>query len=203
MSKKGGLFVTIEGPNGSGKSTIIDMVANRLAQYGHDILKTKEPTLSLLGDFVRNAEELYRGLILAFLVAADRQFHVEYEILPAVKKGRIVLSDRYIESSLVLQRLDGLEIEDIWSLNSSFLVPDLSIVFVASIETLGQRLERRSGHSHFEKTKSREEELRFYLEAVDFLKEQGFNIWIVENDITPPMQNAEKIAQRIISLIPH
>lgn len=59
MSKKEGLFVTIEGPNGSGKSTIINMTADKLVQCGHDVLKTKEPTLSLLGDFVRSAEKSF------------------------------------------------------------------------------------------------------------------------------------------------
>lgn len=203
MSKKEGLFITIEGPNGSGKSTIINMVADKLVQYGHNVLKTKEPTLSSLGDFVRSAEESYKGLTFAFLVVADRQFHVEYEVIPAVKKGQIVFSDRYIESSLVLQRLDGLKVKSIWSLNKSFPTPDLSIILTASIRTLEQRLAGRNKYSRFEKTKSRKEELSLYLEAAELLRKQGFNIWIVENNTTSPVQNTEAITQKIISLIPH
>ena len=134
------LFVTFEGPNGAGKTTIIKEVAQKLGTLGCSVLRTKEPTSSSLGDFLRNAEELYGKEILACIAAADRYFHIEKEITPALAAGRIVLSDRYVESSLVLQRLDGCSLEFIWSINSQVLVPDLSIILVADPTILGQRL---------------------------------------------------------------
>lgn len=202
MNKQKGLFVTIDGPNGSGKSTIVDAVVEQITKRGYDILKTKEPTASSLGDFIRNAEEQYRGLTLAFLVAADRQFHVESEILPAVANSKIVISDRYIESSLVLQRLDGLTLETVWFLNGNFPIPDLSVILTASHQTLDRRLADRARRSRFENTKSREEELALYLEAAEFLKKRGFNILMIENDTTDLERNAEKITKMILSLIP-
>ncbi len=75
--------------------------------------------------------------------------------MPALQVGKIVFSDRYIESSLVLQRLDGLGIESIWNLNSQACIPDLSMILMASVEILEQRLSQRSSFGRFERTKSR------------------------------------------------
>jgi len=122
--------------------------------------------------------------------------------LPSVANGNIVISDRYIESSFVLQGLDGLSFESIWSLNNSFPVPDLSVIITVSPQTLGRRLLERARHSRFEKTKSRKDELALYLQAAEFLGNRGFNILVVENDTTDLEQNAKKITQMILSLIP-
>lgn len=168
-----GIFVSFEGLNGVGKSSLVDGAANHLTHLNLKILKTKEPTLSPLGQFVRAAEENYQGRIMACLVAADRYFHLENEVLPALQSGKIVLSDRYVESSLVLQRLDGLDIEFIWSLNSQIYIPDLSVILTAPVEILDQRLSQRNSFGRFERTKSRREELNYYLEAVEF-KQQNF-----------------------------
>jgi len=195
-----GVFVTFEGPNGVGKSSLLDGIANQLAKFDVDILRTKEPTLSLLGQFVRIAEENYQGRILACLVTADRYFHLEKEVLPALREGKIVLSDRYIESSLVLQRLDGLDIEFIWSLNSQICIPDLSVILTASVEILEQRLSQRSSSGRFERTKSRADELKYYLEAAEFLSKHGFNILLFDNGTTPLEQNVKKAVQKILTL---
>ncbi len=195
-----GIFVSFEGPNGVGKSSLLDGVTNQLTHLKFDVLKTKEPTLSPLGQFVRTAEEDYQGRILAYLVAADRYFHLESEVLPALQESKIVLSDRYIESSLVLQRLDGLDIELIWSLNSQVCIPDLSLILTAPVEILEQRLSQRSSFGRFERTKSRADELNYYLEAAEFLSKRGFNILLLDNGTTPLDQNIEKIVRQILTL---
>ena len=197
-----GVFVTFEGPNGVGKSSLLDGVANQLTQIKFDIFCTKEPTLSPLGEFVKSAEENYRGRILACLVAADRYFHLENEVLPALQEDKIVLSDRYIESSLVLQQLDGLDIEFIWNLNSQICIPDLSVILTASVEILEQRLSQRSSLGRFERTKSRTEELNYYLEAAEFLSKHGFNILLLDNGNVPLEQNVKKVVQKILILSP-
>src|SRR3989338_9345917 len=119
------LFVTFEGPNGVGKTTVVKDVAQKLGALGCSVLRTKEPTGSSLGDFLRNAEELYGKEILACIAAADRYFHIEKEITPALAAGRIFLSDRYVESSLVLQRLYGCSLEIILLIYSPVFGPDL------------------------------------------------------------------------------
>lgn len=193
-----GIFITFEGPNGVGKSSLLDGIVNQLAKsdFGVDMLRTKEPTSSPLGQFVRVAEEDYRGRILACLVAAD----LENEVLPALQEDKIVLSDRYIESSLVLQRLDDLDIEFIWGLNSQICIPDLSVILTASAEILEQRLSQRSSFGRFERTKSRAEELNYYLEAVEFLSKHGFNILLLDNGTTPLDENVKKVVQKILAL---
>jgi len=196
-NRRKGIFVTFEGPNGVGKSSLLEGVANQLVKLDVDILRTKEPTLSPLGQFVRSAEENYRGRILACLVAADRYFNLENEVLPGLQEDKIVLSDRYIESSLVLQRLDGLDIKFIWSLNSQICIPDLSVILTASAEILEQRLSQRSSFGRFERTKSRAEELNYYLEAAEFLSKYGFNILLLDNGTIPLRQNVKKVIQKI------
>lgn len=192
--------MTFEGPNGVGKSTLVSEVVAQLEKEKMDVLKTKEPTQSSLGQFIRTAEELYRGITLAYLVTADRYFHLENEILPALDNGKVVISDRYVESSLVLQRLDGLEMEDVWLINKKVYVPDLSIILTASPETLNHRFEERTRKSRFEKTKSRSQELNYYLDAGQFLKQQGFNIVFIENDKTQIEKNVDSIVQKILLL---
>lgn len=98
MDKREGLFVTFDGQNGVGKSDMLYGVASRLTQLGFNVHETKEPSSSPLGQFVRNAEEDYNGRVYASLVAADHYFHLEQEVLPYLSEGKIVLSDRYVES---------------------------------------------------------------------------------------------------------
>lgn len=195
-----GLFITFDGPSGVGKSSILRGVANQLMQIGFNIFETKEPTLSPLGQFVRNAEEVYKGRTLACLVAADRYFHIDHEVLPALSEGKVVLSDRYIESSLVLQRLDDVEITFIWSLNSQIYIPDMSIILTARPEILDQRLVQRTQYSRFEKSKSRAEELKFYQEAATYLSQRGFNVLLLENDVTPLARNIDQVVHKILML---
>lgn len=200
ISKKKGIFVTFEGPNGVGKSSLLEGVANQLIQLSANILRTKEPTLTPLGQFVRFAEKNYQGRTLACLIAADRYFHLDNEVLPALQAGKIVLSDRYVESSLVLQRLDGLDIEFIWMLNSHICIPNLSVILTASVEILEHRLSQYSSLGRFERTKSRVDELNYYLEAVEYLSERGFNILLLDNGTTSLEQNVKKIVQKILML---
>ena len=189
------LFVTFEGPNGVGKTTIVKDVAQKLGVLRCSVLHTKEPTGSSLGDFLRNAEELYGRETLACIAAADRYFHIEKEIAPALAAGRIVLSDRYVESSLVFQRLDGCSLKFIWSINSQVLIPNLSVIFIADPAILGQRLTtERTKLSRFERDETREQEIRFYREAAEFIAQKGFNVLLLEND----KQSVSDISERIV-----
>jgi dTMP kinase len=202
MSTQKPLFVTFEGPNGSGKTTIVSNVARELHVLGHDIVCTKEPTDSSLGDLLRKAEELYRREVLACIAAADRYFHIEQEIVPALTAGKTVLSDRYVESSLVLQRLDGCTLEFIWNINARILVPDLSVILLADPQTLEQRLAaERTRLSRFERSETRDREMRFYREAAEFIAQKGFNVLMLENDQCPIDDNSDRIVREIQKLL--
>jgi dTMP kinase len=199
MVKKGS-FVTFDGPNGVGKTSVFNGVADQLHQNGFEIVPTKEPTNSSLGRFILQAEESYSGRTLASLVAADRYFHLDNEVLPALRDGKIVLSDRYIESPLVLQRLDDVEVEFVWTLNSQFYVQDLSVILTASPKILKKRLAQRVSLGRFERTRFRAKELQYYLETVKFLSQHGFNILLIDNENVPLQENVYKVTKRIIEI---
>lgn len=138
-----GLFVTIDGPNGSGKTSLAAEAAAALNQRGYAVHRTEQPSPTPLGDSVRAAERSVSGRSLGCLVAADRHHQIQHEIRPALERGDIVLCDRYIESSLVLQRIDGVEVEYILAINASILRPDLRIRLIASENVLRRRLDGR------------------------------------------------------------
>ncbi|MEK7453134.1 MAG: dTMP kinase [Patescibacteria group bacterium] len=195
------MFITIEGPNGVGKTTVIKAVSEKLSDLDFDVLLTKEPTKSNLGDFLKNSEESYRGKCLACIAAADRYFHIEQDVLPALSEDKLVISDRYVESSLVLQRLDGCTLEFIWGLHSQILVPDLSVILVAKPSILRKRLvARKIKLSRFEKTETRARELRFYREAGEFLSQKNFNVLVLKNESAFVNKVVDRIVDKIQEL---
>ena len=196
-----GLFITIEGPNGVGKSSLISKLLKKLQTDGIKVIQTREPTNSSLGDFVRNSEEKYKGEILACLVAADRYHHINNVIIPLLKKGNHVISDRYVESSLVLQRLDGLNIDYIWDINRKIIVPDVSVILTASYDSIKNRLFQREVFSRFERSESIQKEIKYYLDAAKFLSEKGFNIHIFNNSNITIKENCDNIYNLIKTLL--
>jgi dTMP kinase len=173
-----GLFVIFDGPSGSGKSTLINSVQQVLSNLGLINSITKEPTPR----FRQANEDCLNGVDLFNLLLNDRRVHLELDVLPLLKQGEIVLCDRYVASSLVYQRIDGLDLEYIWSKNSQFLIPDLSVLVYASENTLLDRLAKRHSLTRFENNQNRKNELAFYLEAVDFLQNQGYSHIFAENE---------------------
>jgi len=138
-----GLLVTFDGPNGSGKTSLAKAVAGHLRTHGRTLVTTAQPSPTELGDTVRAAEASVAGRGLACLVAGDRHHQIATEILPALRGGAVVLCDRYVESSLVLQRIDGVDLEFILAANSGILRPDMRIRLLARIEVLNRRLAER------------------------------------------------------------
>jgi dTMP kinase len=137
-----GLFVTIDGPNASGKTSIAAAVAESL-KTSLTVHSTRQPSPTDLGDLVRRSEARLRGPALACLVAADRHHQLGSEIGPALASGAIVICDRYIESSLVLQRIDGVETEFIVAINRGIRRPDIRVRLLADEQILAARLAER------------------------------------------------------------
>lgn len=165
-----GLLVTIDGPNGSGKTSLTAAMAAELRVGKTAVHCTRQPSPTPLGDLVRNAESNMRGRALACLVAADRQHQAATEIAAHLSAGEIVLCDRYVESSLVLQRFDEVETEYILAINAGIPRPDLRIRLLADPEVLGTRLAARPrGGRRFEETAGPQRELALYAEADELL----------------------------------
>lgn len=140
-----------------------------------------------------------------FLPVSQRQIAIfisRRRVAPALAADKIVLSDRYVESSLVLQRLDGCSLEFIWNINSKVLVPDLSVILVADPVILEQRLaSERTGFNRFECSKARGQEMCLYHEAAEFIGRREFNVLLLENGRQSVDDNSERIAIDIQKLL--
>jgi dTMP kinase len=145
-----GTFITFEGPDGAGKSTIIDMVAKRLG----NVLLTREP------GGIDIAEQI-RAVILdkentamdprteALLYAAARRQHLIEKVKPALDEGKIVLCDRFVDSSLAYQGFArGLGIDEVFAINQfaiENLMPELTIYFDIEPELGLKRINKNKG----------------------------------------------------------
>jgi dTMP kinase len=125
------------------------MLHTELARWGLPVAATREPSDSALGKLARHGTDDYQGLVLACLVAADRYHHLEHDIRPAVHAGWIVICDRYVPTSLVLQRIDGIEPAFLTELNQYADQPDLTIVLTGHPEQEAARLQDRGPYSRF------------------------------------------------------
>ena len=132
------MFITIEGPEGSGKSTATEAVINKLRELGYDVLKTREPGGTPISEQIRNVildkdNKAMDGRTEALLYAAARRQHLVESVWPAVKEGKIVICDRYIDSSLAYQGgARGLGIDNIVDINmfaTDNTWPDLTLLF--------------------------------------------------------------------------
>jgi dTMP kinase len=141
-----GVFICVEGLDGCGKTTQAKLLARRLRR-SYDAIYTAEPSSGKIGRFIKkhclHGDKRGSGVVEALLFAADRFEHVENTVLPALKKGRIVVSDRYVYSSLAYQGATGLELEWIERINEHAVRPDLAIFIDVEPETVVQRLKPR------------------------------------------------------------
>jgi dTMP kinase len=183
-----GLLVTLDGPNGSGKSTLAAALAHELAAE-RTVYSTCQPSATPLGELIRHSERSFHGRALACLVAADRHHQLASEILPQLRDGKVVICDRYVESSLVLQVLDGVPVEDVLAINAGLLRPDVRFSLCLSVTVLRARLatRERTGQERFEcASDAAERELDLYAQADRLLGEQGFPSTILETDSSSP-----------------
>jgi dTMP kinase len=178
MSEQTGCFVVIEGPSGIGKSTVTAILRDELAKRGYPAVATREPSESALGKLARQGTEEYRGLVLACLVAADRYYHVERDIRPALRAGYVVVCDRYIPTSLVLQRMDGVEPSFVEHLNQYAERPDLTVVLTGQPQQSGRRAEERGIYSRFHRSgdAARAVEDRLYRDVAQQLEQAGLPV---------------------------
>ena len=145
-----GLFVAVDGPSGVGKSTLTRALTTRLAEGGHKVHRTAEPSDGPIGSLARSMTNTADGLTLACLYTADRHHHLAYEIEPRLDAGAIVITDRYISSGLVMQRLDGVDSAYLRMLNEPVRTPDLLLALTAADDVIRRRLTRRGTHNRYQ-----------------------------------------------------
>ena len=147
-----GLFISFEGGDGSGKSTQVDLLAKALADAGRDVVVTREPGGTAMGAEIRNL--LLHGDDMgpraeALLYAADRSHHVQSKIRPALERGAVVVTDRFLDSSVAYQgaarELGTEEVRDLslWAVGG--LLPDITFLLDVSAHVSDERAAARTG----------------------------------------------------------
>lgn len=173
--------LVIEGPNGVGKTTVSAALAARLRRRQDAAVHvTSEPSDTPLGRLVRSSETMLTGRALALAIAADRYAHLDYEVRPLLEVGTHVVCDRYVQSSLVLQRIDGMSLAEVWRYNAYVLPPTVSFYLEDDPGVIGERLANRTHISRLELAGSPAKELRLYRQALAFLQRRGWEQVLVD-----------------------
>ena len=163
------MFITVEGPEGSGKSSVCRRIYEKLLELGYDVILTREPGGTPISEAIRdvilNKENTSMdGRTEALLYAASRRQHLIEKVWPALKEGKIVLCDRYLDSSLAYQGgARGLGVDEILNINmfaTEGTFPDLTLLF---------DIEPELGLARIARNQNREVN-RLDLEKIDFHK---------------------------------
>ena len=132
------MFITLEGPEGSGKTTAVEATVKKLQEMGYEIVRTREPGGTPIAEQIRNvildkANTSMDERTEALLYAASRRQHLVEKVWPALKEGKIVICDRYLDSSLAYQGgARGLGIDEVLKVNlfaTENTWPDLTLLF--------------------------------------------------------------------------
>jgi dTMP kinase len=149
MAKPDGFLVTIDGPAGVGKTTVAALTGARLAGQGVPTIVTRQPSDSALGKLARASTHDLQGLPLSFLMAADRYYHQDHVIAPALEAGQVVVCDRYVTTALVLDQLDGADPDFIWGIYRYLRWPDLALILTGDPAVCRARAAGRGLYSRF------------------------------------------------------
>jgi dTMP kinase len=145
-----GVFLAFEGGDGAGKSTQVGILARWLRLQSFDVVVTHEPGDSMIGNHVRDLvlNPAHAGLSVraeALLYAADRAQHVESVIRPALARGAVVVTDRYVDSSIAYQGAGrGIGVDAVRRLATfatEGLLPDLTVLLDVPVTVARQRYE--------------------------------------------------------------
>ncbi|MBO9124295.1 MULTISPECIES: dTMP kinase [unclassified Rhizobium] len=209
MSSATGLFVTFEGGEGAGKSTQIHRLADALRARGHEVVVTREPGGSQGAEAVRHvllsgAAESFGTRMEAILFAAARNDHVEEIIRPALGQGKVVLCDRFMDSSRVYQGVTGnLEpdfIETLQRVAINGVVPDCTLMLDLPAKAGLERAKRRGAAGDVAPDRFEKEEI----ETHEKRREAFLDIASREPErchVVNAMQSEEAIAAEIVSIV--
>jgi dTMP kinase len=152
------MFIVLEGLDGAGTTTQVERLARALRHDSFDVQTTREPSDGVVGVIIRQA--LRRRLVhrdggrlapetLALMFAADRVDHLRDEVEPALEAGRVVITDRYVHSSIAYQGAE-LPIDWVVAINARARAADLVVHLDVPVETCLARIDTRGGRELFE-----------------------------------------------------
>jgi len=192
-----GKFIVIEGLDGSGQSTQATHLAEFLANRGQNTIVTKEPTMdSEAGRKIRKilADHIeINPLEFQKLYAQDRKEHLNNKIIPALKEGKVVISDRYFFSTFAYGTAHGHNLKDLIELNNNFLYPDLTFLLKVKPKVCIERIKKRGSHIDlFEK----EEKLKKVWEVYKTFPEKFKNFHLINGE-----RKIEEIAKEVREIL--
>ena len=161
-----GKFITIDGIEGAGKSTAVDFIEDFLTKEGHDVIKTREPGGTVIGEQIREILLKNENYTLTYdtellLVFSARAQHIQEVILPALSSGKIILCDRFTDASYAYQGggrdIDASRINLLEKWVQEDLRPNLTLLFDLDVSIGMQRTKKRSDADRFER-----EEINFF-----------------------------------------
>lgn len=185
-----GRFITLEGGEGAGKSTQIQVVKDYLEARGIDVIVTREPGGTSVGQEIRNLlvsgdKDKWSPLSETLLILADRAAHLERVIRPALADGKYVVCDRFFDSTRAYQGIaGGLGLEVIHNLQQPVLgttLPDVTLLLDIDPEKGLSRAQERGGDLRFEsKTLAYHQTLRQAF--LDFAKQEPERMVVIDAD---------------------
>ncbi|MEC0282583.1 dTMP kinase [Terribacillus saccharophilus] len=205
-----GLFITLEGGEGAGKTSAVPLLTARLEEQGYQVLATREPGGIEIAEAIRSvildpANTSMDGRTEALLYAAARRQHLVEKVWPALKKGMIVLCDRFVDSSLAYQgHTRGLGMEEVMEINRFAVettMPDLTLFFDISPEAGLARISENKGR---EQNRLDLEALSFHesvYEGYQILREQYKDRYVTLDASKPLAEVAENAAQAIMAFL--
>lgn len=172
-----GLFITFEGTEGSGKSTQIEVLARRLRDLGHSVLTLREPGGTLIGEEIRHTlkhskdNDAMTPETELLLMNASRAQLVREVIRPALASGKIVLCDRFYDSTTAYQgygrQLDPALVKAIIDVAVGDTRPDLTLLFLVSPELSHQRQLARQATMPFLRDRFEEADQSFFARVAE------------------------------------
>ncbi|NLY62702.1 MAG: dTMP kinase [Erysipelothrix sp.] len=192
-----GLFITFEGPDGSGKTTISKLVYEKLSQLGYDALYTREPGGIGISESIRDIILDVKNVNMdtrteALLYAASRRQHLVEKIIPAINANKIVICDRFIDSSLAYQGFArNIGVEEVLHINEFAIegrFPDVTLFLDISAQEGLNRIEGRSFKD------------RLDLESIDFHNRvyEGYQLVLNKYKDRMVVIDAEKSIEAIV-----
>lgn len=190
------MFIAFEGLDGSGSSTQSALLTAYIQSQGAQAVLTKEPTNNILGGVLRAAltkQIQFDPVTLQLIFAADRGHHLDRLINPTLAQSGMVISDRYMMSTLAFGSLAGIEMEWLHSINSQFRKPDLTILLKVSPAECMRRIEStRIETELFEQ----EQKLMQIWQGYEQARQYFENVHVIDG-----MQSKEEIHQQCIALV--
>jgi len=187
-----GKFIVFDSLDGSGQSTQAKLLAEALKKVGKKTHITKEPTSYLIGGLIKSQlthDWRSSQVCLQLLFCADRAYHLEKEIVPLLKRGINVISDRYFFSTLAYGNLEIKDLDWLIKINEKFLLPDITFFLKVSPKVCLQRIKKdRFEVTLFEKEKI----LKKVWQNYEKLVKKFPNIFVIDGE-----RSIEKIAKEI------